>query len=109
MKRIANSQDGFSLIEVLVAFTILSLTVITGFQIFGDGLSRISRVDSAVNDITAARTSLMAAELGQKSDAAVTRTVLENETVDWTKNKPALLQVKRGDNIILETIVIVNE
>ncbi|WP_162914386.1 type IV pilus modification PilV family protein [Taklimakanibacter lacteus] len=38
-------EDGYSLLEVLVAFVILSGAVIMSFRIFGDGLRRLDAAD----------------------------------------------------------------
>jgi hypothetical protein len=53
-----SGEAGFSLIEVLVAFTVLTAAVIAGFQIFGDGLGRIGRAASQVALIEGAEASL---------------------------------------------------
>lgn len=48
-------REGYSLIEVLVAFTILAGAIIVGFQIFGDGLRRVSHADSRIATLNQAR------------------------------------------------------
>ncbi len=36
------NEDGFSLVEILVAFAVLAGVLLAGFRVFGDGLDRIS-------------------------------------------------------------------
>ena len=50
----ANDQ-GFTLIEVLVAFAILSVAIISSFQIFSDGLRQIKTAEQRSAEISAAR------------------------------------------------------
>lgn len=53
-----NGEDGSLLIEVLVAFVILASSIIMAFQIFGDGLRRMSAVEPKMLAIAIARKEL---------------------------------------------------
>ena len=105
------SISGFTLIEVLVSFAILSMTIIVGFQIFGEGLSRVSRVEKALDETAAAKQLL---SLPSAKDAppalskgSVTRQPITELMPDWTPAHPILLRVpSRGQGDELETIVI---
>jgi type II secretory pathway component PulJ len=105
------SISGFTLIEVLVSFAILSMTIIVGFQIFGEGLSRVSRVEKALDETAAAKQMLSLplteAEPPALSREAVTKQSLTETLPDWTSAHPILLRVpSRGQGDELETIVI---
>jgi prepilin-type N-terminal cleavage/methylation domain-containing protein len=94
-------NDGFSLIEVLVAFAILSIVVITGFRILGDATRQVKQIEVRTVELAAARTELDLVE----SPNLVTRPI-PGEAVNWTEYVPVLRQVNRADQTLLETIVI---
>jgi prepilin-type N-terminal cleavage/methylation domain-containing protein len=104
-----NTQSGFTLVEVLVAFAIMSLAVITGFRLFGEGLGRISHVEQRLADVATANAALWGQSIaGIRSP--VSRQGLTGETVDWTPMTAKLIAVpigkvpSKGD--VLETIVL---
>lgn len=47
-------EDGFTLIESLVAFAILSMAIIMSFRIFGEGLQRVNRAEQVKEQLEAA-------------------------------------------------------
>jgi prepilin-type N-terminal cleavage/methylation domain-containing protein len=47
-------QEGFTLIESLVAFAILSIAIIMSFRIFGEGLQRVNRAEEVKAELEAA-------------------------------------------------------
>ena len=110
----SDSEGGFTLIEVLVAFSILSLTIIVGIQIFSSGLNRIDAVEGANDRLAQAKALLVQVQLGTEFDALstaatnlkISRTILANEGVNWTNLKPVRVQVLEGDKVILETIIL---
>ncbi len=111
----SNSMSGFTLVEVLVSFAILSMTIIVGFQIFGEGLSRVSRVEKALDE-TAAAKQLLSVPLTEGGPSAFSKGAVIQQPIaevmpDWTSARPILLRVpsrgqgnEQGDE--LETIVI---
>ncbi len=107
-----DSECGFTLIEVLVAFSILSLTIIVGFQIFSSGLNRINDVERANERLAQAKALLLQAQLPSEHDKPIatnlkiSKTILANDRVEWTTAKPVLVQVLDGDKVILETIIL---
>lgn len=52
------AEDGFTLVEVLVAFVILAGAVILSFQIFADGLRRLSAVEARTKAVNIAKSEL---------------------------------------------------
>lgn len=118
MKR--NGESGFTLIEVLVAFSILSLTIIVGFQILSSGLNRINGVENANKRLAQAKALLfreqllsLPSDLVAQQPAATNlnliRKTIAGEKVQWTNANPVLLQVRDGKKILLETIVLSQE
>jgi general secretion pathway protein I len=55
---INRGEDGFTLVEVLVAFVILSGAIILSFQIFSDGLRRLTGVELRMRQVNIARAEL---------------------------------------------------
>jgi prepilin-type N-terminal cleavage/methylation domain-containing protein len=115
MKR--NSESGFTLIEVLVAFSILSLTIIVGFQIFSSGLNRINGIENANERLAQAKAFLLREQLlslpselfAQRPAATnlnLTKKTIAEEKVQWTNANPVLFQVRDGKKILLETIIL---
>jgi general secretion pathway protein I len=45
-------EEGYTLLEVLVAFVILAGAVIMSFRIFGDGLHRLNEADRQIKMVT---------------------------------------------------------
>ena len=48
-------EEGYTLLEVLVAFVILSGAVIMSFRIFGDGLARLNAADRQIRMVATAQ------------------------------------------------------
>lgn len=55
------SQRGFTLIEIVVAFVLLSAVLMTGFEIFSQGLRRAGDLDDQARAIVIAQSKLAAA------------------------------------------------
>lgn len=55
---------GSTLVEVLVAFTIVSVVVVMSLQLFGDGLRQTSRAQAVTAALTFARSLLVELETG---------------------------------------------
>jgi prepilin-type N-terminal cleavage/methylation domain-containing protein len=53
-----DNQDGFTLIEVLVAFAILAGAIVMTFQIFGDGLRGLNAAQARAKDVQIAQNQL---------------------------------------------------
>jgi general secretion pathway protein I len=74
-------EDGFTLVEVLVAFVILAGAVILSFQIFADGLRRLSAVETRTKAVNIARFEL--ARLSGSEYLAEGTTTGTTEGIAW--------------------------
>ena len=75
------SEDGFSLVEVLVAFVLLAGAVILSFQIFSDGVRRIESVETRLRETSVVRGELEKFEsTGKLAERTVTG---KTDGVDW--------------------------
>jgi general secretion pathway protein I len=75
------TEGGFSLVEVLVAFAIMAGAIVLSFQIFADGLRRLTNVEARMQAIDVARFELSRlSSSGQLSEGAMSGTT---EGVDW--------------------------
>ena len=113
-------EAGFSLIEVLVAFTILASAVIMGFQIFGDGLRRVAHAERQVELLNDARLILETFAPLRPGAFPVTaahgrRLIIAIEPVagkpeDWVLTRPYRASVwdgpERDVKPLLETILV---
>ena len=58
MKRMPRVQSGFTLIEVVVAFVLLTLVLAVGFQIFSTGMARAGDLDERSRALDIAQSQL---------------------------------------------------
>jgi prepilin-type N-terminal cleavage/methylation domain-containing protein len=116
--RMTGSQEGFSLIEVLVAFTILSITIIVGHEIASDGLDKVRQAERERDILADVRSLFAMQQVGIEidrsardtgSDVGLSFRRLSNAPVTWTPQRPTLLQVKSNDKVIAETVIIHEE
>jgi prepilin-type N-terminal cleavage/methylation domain-containing protein len=56
--RLQRSDDGFTLIEVLISFVIMAGAIVMAFQVFGDGLRGIHSVQLHATSVAIARTEI---------------------------------------------------
>lgn len=75
------TEDGFTLVEVLLAFVILAGAVILSFQIFADGLRRLSTVESRTKAVNIARSEL--ARLSSSKAISEGVTAGTTESIAW--------------------------
>jgi prepilin-type N-terminal cleavage/methylation domain-containing protein len=114
---IRNDESGFTLIEVLVAFSILSLTILAGLRIFSSGLYRIIGTEEDSARLEMARAMLAHEMLGSRPQVGsalrvqlgIVRSAATTETPQWTRVKPVLVQIREGNHVLLETIVLARE
>jgi type II secretory pathway pseudopilin PulG len=105
-----HNDAGFSLVETLVAFTMLTVILLASLDVFGSGIFRLGRAQDAVTAQEALRNARAKLEAGiapeQLGDGVtVTLRPLTKEAVPWTTLVPfhATLELNGAK---LETIVI---
>ena len=77
----SEAEDGFTLVEALVAFVILAGAVILSFQIFADGLRRLSAVEARTKAVNIARSEL--ARLSSSKSISEGVTTGTTEGIAW--------------------------
>lgn len=76
-------QAGFTLLEVIVAFVLLALTLATVFQVFSTGLSRASDLDEYSKALVIAQSRLAAAGVEEKLERHESRGESEDRRYRW--------------------------
>ena len=74
---------GFTLIEVIVAFVLLSLVLATGFEIFSTGLRRAGDLDGYSRAIVVAQSKLASVGLDQPLQAGAVEGDSEDGRTHW--------------------------
>lgn len=106
-------DEGFTLTEVLVAFAILSLSVILGLRAFGSGVLQVAHVEEEFSNLHNMTESLATVQLGEPASQApgnpdVVTVPLAREKSDWSSLTPQVLVITNPDNKSdpIETILI---
>jgi prepilin-type N-terminal cleavage/methylation domain-containing protein len=120
----AHNQDGFTLIEVMVAFAILAGAIIMTFQVFGDGLRGLHNNQTRATEMALAQKQMDQLSLAEKiiegttevsqSDIELRIVVSPVKNVGTTQTfqqrpfKIAIYRIQDKENAepILETILI---
>ena len=78
-------EEGFTLLEVVVAFVLLALTLVTVFQIFSTGLARAGELDEHSRALVVAQSRLATVGLEEKLEGpSETRGESEDRKYRWT-------------------------
>lgn len=78
-------QRGFTLLEVVVSFVLLSLTLATVFQIFSTGLARAGELDEHSRALVLAQSQMATVGMEQRLEGpAETRGESEDRKFRWT-------------------------
>lgn len=93
------SQKGFTLIEVLVAFVILAMSLSVLFRIFSGGLANISIGERYAGAVTLAETLLDEANLSQ-SEMSGSRSGSREDGYRWVKTVQAYEVIDQDGNSI---------
>jgi prepilin-type N-terminal cleavage/methylation domain-containing protein len=103
------SEDGFTLVEVLVSFAILSILLITTSGAFTDGLRRLSITEETRSRLDQAAQLLAQIESGGGLAAVPGfRVTRQRLTTDQFQHASVLVRIFDGDATepLLETIVV---
>lgn len=80
----ARRQSGFTLIEVIAAFVILSLVLATSFQIFSRGMQRAGDLEDYSRALAVAQSQLALAGVGDNFPEGQTAGESEDRRYHWT-------------------------
>jgi prepilin-type N-terminal cleavage/methylation domain-containing protein len=98
-------QSGFTLLEVLVGFAILSLTILTCFTILNDSLLRLSRVEEQLADLAEARRVLALVESGAGQALDSKLQISAEPVANSGPDKVQIIRIRNaGGTVLLETI-----
>lgn len=86
-----NSERGFTLIEVVVAFVLLTLVLATSFEIFTTGFARASLLEDQSRALVIAQSRLAAAGLEETLKEGESHGESEDRRFQWT------VSIKRTD------------
>ena len=86
-----NRERGFTLIEVVVAFVLLTLVLATSFEIFTTGFARASLLEDQSRALVIAQSRLAAAGLEETLKEGETHGESEDRRFQWT------VSIKRSD------------
>ena len=78
------AQSGFTLIEVVVAFVLLTLVLAVGFQIFSTGMARAGELDERSRALDIAQSQLAAAGTVATFEEAQTQGDSQDRRFHWT-------------------------
>jgi general secretion pathway protein I len=80
----ARRESGFTLIEVVVAFVVLSLVLAVAFEIFSTGMARAGDLDERSRALVVAQSKLAVAGLEEALKDGETRGESEDRRFQWT-------------------------
>ena len=87
----ARRQLGFTLVEIVVAFVLLSAVLVTAFEIFSQGLRRASDLDDRSRALVIAQSKLAAAGVEEQFAEGQWQGESEDRRFRWT------MQIQRSD------------
>jgi prepilin-type N-terminal cleavage/methylation domain-containing protein len=96
-------DDGFSLIEVLVAFTILAGAIIMTFQVFGDGMRRFKITQSHEQEMIHAQHEIDQLSLANTLEEGVKDVKIVETTLHVTIKR---VKIEGAQNYLLHPFLI---
>ena len=100
-------NQGFTLLETLVAFVILSLVTITGFTLLGDSFRAVGHVESRAR-LQAEANDLLAQLVRMKVSSSPALKVAETELrrSNDSRQQPVRIRISSGDTVLIDTVVV---
>ena len=77
-------QRGFTLVEIVVAFVLLSLVLATSYQIFSTGMARASDLEDYSHALEIAQTQISQVSIGEQYEEGQTSGQSEDQRFKWT-------------------------
>ncbi|QJR16477.1 type IV pilus modification PilV family protein [Usitatibacter palustris] len=96
----ARSQGGFTLLEVVVAFMVLALTVTTIFQIFSTGLSRSGDLEAYSEALAVAQTKLAVVGVEEPLKEGATNGETDDRRYKWSVTVGRHEEIAEGQTTI---------
>ena len=84
IRRACKREGGFTLVEVVVAFVLLSLVLVTAFELFATGMSRAGDLDDRSRALAVAQSRLSAAGTEELFREGQTQGESEDRRFRWT-------------------------
>ncbi len=79
----ARAQSGFTLVEIVVAFVLLSLVLASSFQIFATGMERAGDLEDRSRALVIAQTQLALASIGETFPPGTSAGESEDRRFRW--------------------------
>jgi len=76
-------QRGFTLVEIVVAFVLLSLVLATSYQLFSTGMARAGDLDDYSHALEIAQTQIAQASIGDQFEQGETSGESEDQRFRW--------------------------
>jgi len=76
-------QRGFTLVEIVVAFVLLSLVLATSYQLFSTGLARASELDDYSRALEIAQTQIAQASVGEQFEEGQSSGESDDQRFRW--------------------------
>jgi prepilin-type N-terminal cleavage/methylation domain-containing protein len=100
-------NQGFTLLETLVAFVILSLVTITGFTLLGDSFRAVGQVEKRVK-LQEEADNLLAQLIRTKVPSTTRLQVTETELTRGKESfqQPIRIRISSGSTVLVDTVII---
>jgi prepilin-type N-terminal cleavage/methylation domain-containing protein len=100
-------NQGFTLVETLVAFVILSLVTITGFTLLGDSFRAVGQVEQRMT-LQEEADNLIAQLMRSKGSSSPRLQVTETEITNGKGpfQRPVRIRISSGTTVLVDTVII---
>jgi type II secretory pathway component PulJ len=100
-------NQGFTLLETLLAFVILSLVTITGFTLLGDSFRAVGQVEQRVK-LQEEAENLLAQLIRTKISSTATLRITETELARAKDSfqQPIRIRISSGTTLLVDTVIV---